>query len=352
MTTARRKRESTDTLYYATPTGPSCVAPRVTPLVTYRPDIFVILVTGGTGFVGRRVVDRLSAHGERVRVLTRMRTSAQRLPRGVDIVEASLLDPSSLTPALAGVDRVIHLAAVLSGERVVDVNVTGTRALAAAAREAGVRHVVHCSSAGVYGDGDRLDAHRETDAPHPQSAYERSKLEGERAIVETLDGHVRWTILRPAGVYGPGRPATIAFLRQVERRRVWLHGLSTVVVHPTFVDDVAEAIVAVVSRADLAGTIINVGGATALTYPRLIDETAHALGTAVRHVHTPALVGRLVRAGRALHELPPQCDRLGRAVINRAVDTALAARLLGLTPVPLASGLAATVGAYRAGAHS
>lgn len=352
MTTARRKREGTVTLYYAALTAPWHLATRQHSSSRYRSDTFVILVTGGTGFVGRRAVSRLMTHGERVRVLTRVRTSVQALPAGVEIVEGSLLDPLSLAPAFEGVERVIHLAAALSGDGLIDINVTGTRALAAAARVAGIRHFVHCSSAGVYGDGDRREAHRESDAPRPQSPYERSKLEGERAMVDALEGQVLWTVLRPAGVYGPGRPATDAFLRQVERRRIWMHGPSAVIVHPTFVDDVAEAIVAVVSRTDLAGEVINVGGASALPYEQLIDETARALGTTVRHVRMPAVVGSVARAGRALQILPRRFDRFGCAVINRSVDTTKATRLLGLTPIPLASGLAATVDAYRAGGRS
>lgn len=276
----------------------------------------------------------------------------QGLPAEVEVAEGSLAAPGDLARALEGVDRVIHLAATLSGDRVVDVNVTGTRALADAARAAGVRHFVHCSSAGVYGDGDRSDAHREGDELRPQSAYERSKLDGERAVIAALGTQVLWTILRPAGVYGPGRPATNAFLQQVERRRLWLHGPATVIVHPTFVDDLAEAIAAVVSRTDLAGEVINVGGATALTYEQLIDETAHALGTTVRHVRLPAIVGRVARAGRALHVLPARFERLGVTMINRSVNTTRSMRLLGLTPMPLAAGLAATVDAYRAGGRS
>jgi nucleoside-diphosphate-sugar epimerase len=168
-------------------------------------------------------------------------------------------------------------------------------------------------------------------------------------MIDALEGQVLWTILRPAGMYGPGRAATDAFLRQVERRRIWLHGPAAVIVHPTFVDDVAEAVVAVASRTDLAGQVLNVGGATALPYEHLIDETARALGKTVRHVRMPTVVGGVVRAGRALRVLPGRFDRLGRAMINRSVDTTRATRLLGLTPIPLASGLAATVDAYRRG---
>ena len=307
----------------------------------------MILVTGGTGFVGRRVVARLAAHGQRVRVLTRSRKSAQDLPPGVDVVEGSLVEPGSLAPALDGVDRVIHLAAALAGGRVVDVNVAGTHALASAARAGSVRQFVHCSSAGVYGDGDVRVAHREADVPRPGSAYERSKLEGERAAIAALEGHVSWTILRPAGVYGPGRPATAAFLRQVRDRRFWLHGPSMVIVHPTFVDDVADAVVAVVSRANLAGEIINVGGATALAYEQLIDQAALALGVNVRHIHMPTIFRQIARGGQAIGILPARFDRLTRAVINRSVDTAKAAHLLGLVPVPLSDGLAMTVSALR-----
>jgi NADH dehydrogenase len=197
----------------------------------------------------------------------------------------------------------------------------------------------------VYGENESTTPHQEDDMPQPGTPYERSKLAGEQAMRETLGAAVPWIILRPAGVYGPGRASTEAFLREVRTRRLWLHGPAPVIVQPTFVEDVAGAIAAAAARPDLAGTILNVGGACALAYDAYVAAAAHALGVRARQARLPRVVGAVARAARATGLLPAGLERLARARINRAVDTTRAARLLGLAPVPLADGLAATVAA-------
>ena len=307
----------------------------------------MILVTGGTGFVGRRVVAALAARRQRVRVMSRSDTTAHAGTDGVEFVQASLLDRSSLERAVDGVDSVIHLAAALAGDRVHDINVLGARALAAAARTAGVQRFLHCSSGGVYGDGDQPAPHREIDAPHPFSPYERLKLDGERAVIEVLESAMPWIVLRPTGVYGPGRRATATFFAEVQRRSWWLHGPATVLLHPTYVDDVVDAVLAVVDRPGLAGAVINIGGERTVTYADLIDLTADALDTSARHIRLPSIVTTVAAGAHRLGVLPARAERLARRVINRTVDTTTARHLLNFQPIPLAEGIARTVAALR-----
>ena len=104
----------------------------------------MILVTGGTGFIGRRVVAGLAARGRPVRVLTRRARSG--VPDGVEIVPGDLLDVGSIRAAVANVDIVVHLAAVFGGEHLFSINVDGTRELGLAAAREGVTSFIHCSS--------------------------------------------------------------------------------------------------------------------------------------------------------------------------------------------------------------
>jgi len=137
-----------------------------------------ILVTGGTGELGRAVVGQLLATGEVVRVLSRQ--EHPHVPPGVGVVRGDLVDGEGVAEAVAGTEIVVHCAS--NGRRSGDV--AGTRRLVAASADAGVHHLTYISIVGV----DRNPF-----------AYYRTKLEAE-GIVEV--GSVPWTILRATQFYG------------------------------------------------------------------------------------------------------------------------------------------------------
>jgi nucleoside-diphosphate-sugar epimerase len=261
------------------------------------------------------------------------------------MVQADLLDRAALDAALADVTTVIHLAAALSGPALTELNVTAAQRLAEASRRAGVRRFIHCSSAGIYGDGTNAAPHRETDPPKPETDYEGSKLAGERVVVAALGDDVPCLVLRPTGIYGPGRASTRAFLDHVRRQRWWVHGPTRVIVHPCFVDDAADAIVRAAAADDVTG-ILNVGGERALPYPELIELVARMLGSKATQISAPALVGTTLR-GLSRIAPAPRLMHLGRPLVNRAVDTDQCARRLGTVPVTLVEGWRRTVAAYR-----
>jgi nucleoside-diphosphate-sugar epimerase len=314
----------------------------------------MILITGGTGFIGRKLVAALAETGRAVRVLTRTPAAAAELPHAVGIREGNLLDPRSLHETLEGVTTVVHLGAAVEGSDSTTgafrVNVDGTRNLALAARSHGVTTLIHCSSAGVYGNGTTEIPHAETAIPAPQSKYERSKFESERALVDALDGSiVRWIILRPTGVHGPGRPATVAMYRMIQRRKLWIHGPARVIVHPTYVDDVVQGVRLVLDRVEMRGEIFNIGGERAIPYPELIVIVADALKSHVVQI-TP--FPSIIRGGAVLLDaamngigLEPShvVRRLAQPIVNRAVDISKARRELGFKPVSLEAGIRETV---------
>ena len=169
---------------------------------------------------------------------------------------------------------------------------------------------------------------------------------------ELADSAVRWTILRPSGIYGPGRAATVALFESVARRRVWLHGPARVVVHPTYVTDLVAAIQLVLERTDLAGEVFNVAGERALPFSELIAEIGERMGRAPMQLGAPQWVARLGGAASRVwqgtgHRPPAVLARLTRSVVDRSVDTAKARSVLGFTPVPLATGLDETARALR-----
>ena len=311
----------------------------------------MILLTGGTGFVGRHLVLQFVAEGHRVRVLSR-NPGRIGLPDGAAWVQGDLTDAAALQPAMSDIDTVVHAGAVLRGGSPTDpalerVNIGGTSMLARLARDAGVRRFIHISSAGVYGDGSTTTPHRETDIPKPVSPYEKSKLFAEHTLIDALEGsNVSWTILRPQGLYGSERPATAEFFRLVAQKRIWLHGPANVIVHPTHITDLVSAVGLVLAHTGLDGEVVNIGGARSLDYRELVALTGAQLGHIPRQFCAPRWTAQMAamvsRIWRSVGTPPARLDRLSRTVINRAVDIEKARRLLGFDPIPLGAGLEQT----------
>lgn len=170
-----------------------------------------VLVTGGTGFLGRRLVERLLAAGRSVTILGR--TPAPDLEkRGVRFVRASLDDASVVAAACAGVETVFHVAAKVGIWGAYDdffrTNVLGTRALLAGCRAHGVRYLVHTSTPSVVYNGRDLAGADESlpltsDCP---SAYPLTKAIAEREVLAANSDTLRTLALRPHLIWGVGDP--------------------------------------------------------------------------------------------------------------------------------------------------
>ncbi len=160
-----------------------------------------ILVTGGTGLVGARLLPRLAAAGLDCRALLRAGKSA---PSGMTAIEADLLEPASLGPAVAGVSAIVHLAAVFrtpDTDLIWKSNLEGTRNLIATAQKhaPGARFIM-ASTTNVY-NVDTPRPGREDDPADPKQAYPASKLAAENLL---RDSGLTWAILRFGFVYGEG----------------------------------------------------------------------------------------------------------------------------------------------------
>lgn len=178
-----------------------------------------VLVTGASGFVGSMVCARLSEAAHDVVACSRSRVEQP----GIFYVASPELGPEAdWTPALSGIDAVVHLAgrAHVTSEQAdaktdqayLRINAEGTRALAAQCAAAGVKHFIFLSSChAIAGESD--DVLTDRTVPQPVTAYGRSKLAAEEAIKSVLaDSDCAWTILRPPLVYGPGNKANFGLL--------------------------------------------------------------------------------------------------------------------------------------------
>ena len=223
-----------------------------------------ILVTGAGGFIGGRIVEVLHAAGlGPVRAgVRRWSTAAQvgRLP--VDIVACDVQDLESLTAAMAGVGAVVHCAVGTP-----KVNASGTRAVLAAARAAGVPRIVHLSTIDVYGRADGTYT-EETPRKREGAAYGDSKIAAEEAVEEFRALGSKVAVLRPTIVYGPGSASwTVEFAERL-LAGTWLlaedytSGLCNLV----YVDDVAAAVLRALETPEPCNETFNVNGPEAITW--------------------------------------------------------------------------------------
>lgn len=160
-----------------------------------------ILVTGGTGLVGARLLPRLVEAGIDCRALVR---PGKTVPSGVTAVEGDILDPASLAAAVQGVEAVVHLAAVLrtpDPEQIWQVNLEGTRHLIAAVAEHAANARFLLASTGLVYSGGNSRPSLETDQVAPDRDYPASKVAAEALLRES---GLNWSILRFGFVYGDG----------------------------------------------------------------------------------------------------------------------------------------------------
>ncbi len=226
-----------------------------------------ILVTGATGKVGSRLVPRLIAKGYDVRVLVR---DAAKAPAGAEVVVGDLFDPATLPAAVAGIDAIIHLAALFrtftNNEGIIKTNHDGTIALADAAVAAGVKRFVFTSTSNVYSSGYKHPA-REDDVVNPNDprAYASSKIVAEQ---ELLNKDLDVRILRLAFVYGDKDPhieEILPLLKKMKRHSGWR-------MHMVHHLDVAQGLLLLLQMDNLNGQIFNVADDAPITLYELADS--------------------------------------------------------------------------------
>jgi uncharacterized protein YbjT (DUF2867 family) len=236
----------------------------------------VILVTGGSGFVGGHVVHELRGRGLAVRCLVRDPRKAQKLEAwGCERVRGDMTDPASLRRAVDGIETVIHLVAIRQG-RLRDfqrIMVEGTRDLLAAAKGAEVRRVVQMSA---------LGASEETKDLVP---YYGAKWEIEGLVRES---DIPYVIFRPSFVFARDGGILPTFAKLARLAPVTpIIGSGKQRIQPIWAGDVATYFADAVGREEVTGQLFELGGPDAVTWNEFWERLKRALGVRRPSVHVP-----------------------------------------------------------------
>ncbi len=284
----------------------------------------MILITGGTGFIGQVLTRQLVEAGHEVRLLIRPSPTSPQLPRGVSVHVAvsSLQDARGLDAALVGVDTVFHLVGgEWSGSRanLLEIDIQGTQAIAKASAQAGVKRLFAISHLGA----DRA------------SAYPVLKTKG---IVEE---HVRrsgvdYTIIRAGLVFGPrdGLTNGLAQLLHAIPFVFFLPGEGDTLTQPLWVEDLATSLVWALDDDRTRNQIIEIGGPEYLTFREIVQIIIDKIGLERRllPMRPPYLRALTVTLDATFSRLPISVFWLDYLAANRTCSLDTLPRTFGLMP--------------------
>ena len=318
-----------------------------------------VLVTGGTGFLGSHLVDRLVSDGKKVRVLARPTSSIANIREhiengNVEILRGDLRDVESIKQACRGVKEIYNTAGAvdfsLPEEIFYSVNVHALRAFVNTAVEARVERFIHVSSIGFYGWNQ--GPINEESKHQPLNVYETTKLLGEQVVFEAYEKKgLPVTVIEPSAIYGPrarvGIPQMIKWVK-----KGWMplidggnHRLNMV-----YVSDVVDALILASGKREAIGESFVIGNEDSPSYREIIEILSDCLEVDSPKWSIPSGLAKffsaIIQKGAELLGLDffPLYDYLSYMTLDGVVDISKAKRILGYSPkVGLQEGMQKTV---------
>ncbi len=241
-----------------------------------------VFLTGSTGFVGRRILQDLIAHGYQVRCLVR-RGSEHKFThyrdKGVETVSGSITDPGSLLGNLVGCDAVINLVGIIRefpsrGITFQKLHYEGTANLVMATLSQGVRRFVQMSALGARAAG--------------KTQYHQTKFRAEECV---RNNGLEFTVFRPSIIYGPGDKFVNLFANMLKVQQfVPVVGNGRYQMQPVSVEDVSLGFVKSLAQRDSIGKTFDVGGPEKFAFNKIIDVIGEVLCVPPHKLHIPAFV--------------------------------------------------------------
>jgi UDP-glucose 4-epimerase len=283
------------------------------------------LVTGGAGFIGSHIVERLLRDGRAVRIFDNLSGSETPGFGDAEFIAGDLRDKDAVAAAARGVDTIYHLGAEPSVQRSIvdpqtclDINVSGTLNVLLAARDAGVRRVVFASTCAVYGDDPVMPKH-EGMALTPASPYAASKAAGEHLcrVASEVYG-VEAVALRFFNVFGPRQRANSAYaavvpifldrLQRGEQPVIFGDGRQTR--DFVYVENVVDANLAAATATGVAGSVFNVASGSSVSLIDLLEAIGGIIGERIEPRFEPARSGDIIHSEA---DITAARERLGYA---------------------------------------
>ena len=316
----------------------------------------VDLITGGTGFIGTKLVEALSKQGRKLRVLVRKTSKINDLKRfNPEFVFGDINDKDSLNRAVKGVDTVFHLAGFIGGagvgyKELHRINVVGTRNLMEACAESKVKKVVHFSSVSAMGEVKQYA--NEDVSCNPVSFYDKSKYKGELAVRE-FKRKFKVIIVRPTIVYGPGELKTRMKMFKLVNKGVFRiigHGRNLIAM--VYVDNLIEGVL-LADKKGVPGEAYILSDERVYTMNEFFgaiakEERVKIPGHIPKWLAYPVALAFEVLARISSFNAPLSFERIRTLTISKSFSIEKAKRELGYSPkVGLREGVRRTVGWYK-----
>ncbi len=251
-----------------------------------------ILITGGTGFIGSHLAERLHARGHALRCLVRLTSDLRWLRQlPIEYIYGDLFDERALTSAVQGVDYVYHLAGVTKArtpEEYFRGNHHATANILAAVRKSrpGIRRFIHVSSQAAVGPSPGGGPVDERTPFHPITTYGRSKMEAEKECLNAMaDAPI--TIVRPPAVYGPRDKDIFEFFKTMHRGLQPMIGFNEKLVSLIHVSDLVDGIILAGEHAKAVGQTYFISSERFYNWKEVGEITARVMGRSVIRLRIP-----------------------------------------------------------------
>jgi len=242
-----------------------------------------VFITGASGFIGSHLVEKLLNRNWQVRVLFHNRSIHRE--KECEIVKGDIRDLSLLEKSLDGTDVLFHLAASLGASLInkkefYQINTEGTENILRAAQKAGVKRIIHFSSAGVLGSVKKNELADEEYPLNPRSIYDKTKLEGERTALNFARNGMDIVIVRPGWTYGPGDRRTFKLIKAIAKKRFILVTKGEAWQTPVHINDLIDGVL-LCSERGKKGEIYHIAGNEIITVKKIAEIIALSSGNKI-----------------------------------------------------------------------
>lgn len=309
----------------------------------------MILVTGGTGFLGKRLVEKLIAAGNHVTVFAK-KDDMELRQKGVKVAAGNMLNQGELAAAFTNADIVYHLAANLdeSDARMYDENVNGTKNVIGLSKNFHVKKLIFMGSCGALGD---IKVAREDLPYNPRTKYEKSKAESEKLVIAS---GIPYTIIRAPVIIGPNEIWRKIF--EAAKNHYPIIGSGKNHLHLAYIDDVVDLLFFVKDSAAAINQILHIAVKDSPTYEDVYRMICSSLGTEMTKRHISVWLIRFLSAlhtfSRRLRGKKPSLtmmrSSIDRLIRDRVISIEKANNVLGFSPkYDTAAAVKATAAYFR-----